>query len=666
MKLEIKEIEKLETTPTICLSMIVKNESRIITRLLDSVISIIDTYCICDTGSTDDTIKVIKDYFDTRCMRGKITEEPFKNFGHNRNVAIEAAKGLADYLLFLDADMVLNVSPEFDKASLTAPVYSLQQGSNTFKYFNVRLVRSELPVKCVGATHEYYDHPHSPVQLATLSINDIGDGGCKGNKFNRDIELLEQDLAENPKNGRTHFYLANSYKNLGNYATAIEHYQKRIEIGGWIEEVWYSHYMVGDCYSELGEPEKALYWWLKAYGFYPQRAETIYQIVKHFRIKGDHEVAYLFYKIGKEIPFPHSNVLFIHKDVYDYLFDYELSIIAYYLKNYSGDKRVPFMKLLNTNHSLDNNHIISNYKFYSKSVKEFCTKEINLSKMMTDFDRNKHYVASSPSIIPHNSGYLLNVRYVNYHIEPNGCYTYRDGYNVCTNNVRAVMDPSFNIDSCEVWENDHVPTRRIRGIEDLKIIKNGQMIHFIGTSESDKRRPDDNYCLTMVAGEYDLSANKLNPHVVDSPHSRQCEKNWALFSHEGELKTIYEWSPLTIGTHKGGKLVITEEKEAPPILQRLRGSSNGCEFGNEIWFMVHAVEYSQPRSYYHCLVTLDAQTLEYKRHSKLFTFDGDKIEFCLGLIVEAERIIVTHSNWDRTAKLKILDKKRLFADIGLT
>ena len=50
-----------KNSPTLCLNMIVKNESKIITRLFDSVIKIIDCYCICDTGSTDNTkeIKVV-------------------------------------------------------------------------------------------------------------------------------------------------------------------------------------------------------------------------------------------------------------------------------------------------------------------------------------------------------------------------------------------------------------------------------------------------------------------------------------------------------------------------------------------------------------------------------------------------------------------------------
>ena len=48
---------------TLCLNMIVKNESKIIARLLTSVSPIIDSYCICDTGSTDNTVEIIQNFF---------------------------------------------------------------------------------------------------------------------------------------------------------------------------------------------------------------------------------------------------------------------------------------------------------------------------------------------------------------------------------------------------------------------------------------------------------------------------------------------------------------------------------------------------------------------------------------------------------------------------
>ena len=53
--------------------MIVKNESRVILRLLESVRLIVDSYCICDTGSTDNTIEIIKLFGDLDKMFFPVT-----------------------------------------------------------------------------------------------------------------------------------------------------------------------------------------------------------------------------------------------------------------------------------------------------------------------------------------------------------------------------------------------------------------------------------------------------------------------------------------------------------------------------------------------------------------------------------------------------------------
>ena len=107
--MELKLKEDANYVPTLCLNMIVKNESKIITRLFDSVLPIIDTYCICDTGSTDNTVELIKQYFDNKNIKGVVVTEPFKDFAYNRNFALQSCLGLSDYVLLLDADMVLRV-----------------------------------------------------------------------------------------------------------------------------------------------------------------------------------------------------------------------------------------------------------------------------------------------------------------------------------------------------------------------------------------------------------------------------------------------------------------------------------------------------------------------------------------------------------------------------
>ena len=57
---------------TICLNMIVKNEEKIICRLLESVSDLIDTFCIIDTGSTDSTVEKIMSFFQYRNIKGKL------------------------------------------------------------------------------------------------------------------------------------------------------------------------------------------------------------------------------------------------------------------------------------------------------------------------------------------------------------------------------------------------------------------------------------------------------------------------------------------------------------------------------------------------------------------------------------------------------------------
>src|SRR3989344_4681315 len=175
-----------EKEPTICLNMIVKNESKIITRLFDSVINIIDTYFICDTGSTDNTPELIKKYFNDKNIQGEIIYEPFKNFGYNRTYALEKAKqseiAKADYLLFLDADMQLIIEPSFKKSMLKEKAYQIMQINPSISYYNLRILHISVEAKCLGATHEYYDLPEIQTHKFTdeyLHIDDIGDGGSK-------------------------------------------------------------------------------------------------------------------------------------------------------------------------------------------------------------------------------------------------------------------------------------------------------------------------------------------------------------------------------------------------------------------------------------------------------------------------------------------------------
>jgi glycosyltransferase involved in cell wall biosynthesis len=170
------------SVPTLCLNMIVKNESKIITRMFDTVSKLIDCYCICDTGSTDNTVEIIENYFKEKNIPGKVVHEPFKNFAHNRNYAIKSCVGMSDYILLMDADMKLDIK-NFDKmALLQADFFTILQGSEAFYYENTRIVKNTGQFEYVGVTHEYINVPGGSLK-GTISKNglfiiDVGDGGA--------------------------------------------------------------------------------------------------------------------------------------------------------------------------------------------------------------------------------------------------------------------------------------------------------------------------------------------------------------------------------------------------------------------------------------------------------------------------------------------------------
>jgi tetratricopeptide (TPR) repeat protein len=626
----------------LCLNMIVKNESQIIERLLGSVLNIIDTYCICDTGSTDDTIEKIQTFMATAGKPGIVFSEPFRNFGYNRTVALERAAEWGTYALLLDADMKLVVSPEFNKSALVLNGYSIIQKSGNLEYFNTRIAKTGIGVRCKGPTHEYYDFPPGATgKLSTLWIEDIGDGGAKADKFERDIRLLSEGIKEEPLNERYYFYLANSYKDVGRIQEAIETYKKRVSLGGWVEEVFYACFEIGNMYARLKDMGNAIFWWLEAYNRRPCRAESLYEIVKYYRIEGKHHAAALFLNLALSIPYPKDDLLFIKSDIYNYLLDYERSILAYYTKDPINHYK--YLTLLGTNYMRDN--VLSNYKFYVKkiaslgTVTDFCESVEKTVGGCTD-----SFKSSTPCIIPWNEGYMMNVRYVNYMINGGGGYNFKhDDGKIRTLNKTVWLNRNLIIQKEHWLDAVHDETLRYQGIEDVKMFGHLDSLLCLGT------------CQHPVSGKirigfanYTLTENVLTPFVKESPFGRDCEKNWCYFhTASSDLRILYEWSPLTVLS--ADLQVISKKTSVPSFFRDIRGSSNGCLVGSEIWFLCHMAQYCTPRHYYHILIVLDSVTLEFKRHSILFKFHDDCIEYALGLIVESEQLLISYSRMDRTS-----------------
>lgn len=388
----------------ICLTMIVKNESRNMPRLLESVKKVVDMISIVDTGSTDNTKEIILDWGKEHKIPTVVHDEPFKNFAHNRTHSVQAAKKAfpdANFFLLSDADFVWEIG-KFDKSLLIDHKYLVEQYNGILRYWNIRLLSAEVDWECVGVTHEYWSECKvqssyfgqvRTSKISTLVINDKEDGGCKTDKFIRDERLLREGLEDKdtPQDLKTRykFYLAQTLKDTEQFEESIVWYNKRVKAKGWIEEVYYSKFQIGinnehlgmkkqHCLhilaheKELTEQTKAFFekWnktgagpeelrsqvlsyfraaeeaYLDAYKYRPTRAEALFRLVRLLRLQGKHQEAFDWAVAGNKIVYPKEDSLFIEAACYDYLFDFEIAITASHLSEKKDLGREIVSKLL--------------------------------------------------------------------------------------------------------------------------------------------------------------------------------------------------------------------------------------------------------------------------------------------------------------------------------
>lgn len=329
----------MSRSATICLNMIVKNESAVITRCLDSVRPFIDYWVISDTGSSDGTQQIIRDYFQTHQINGLLLEHEWRDFAHNRNLALNNARDKADYILLMDADDYLVTAPDFQFHPLTADCYQLNLRNGNLSYFNIKLIRATLPWRWEGVLHEYLECEDSYTlenwrDDCYIASPREGARSRNPNKYQDDANVLAKALETEPDNARYRFYLAQSHRDYGNYAEAIKHYQQRANMQGWEEEGWYALFQTALLKEYAGYADTdIIHTYLAAHERRPQRAESLYHLARYLRENERYALAYVYAKTAVTIPLP-TDILFVASDVYTWQAKDELAVSSYWIGNY--------------------------------------------------------------------------------------------------------------------------------------------------------------------------------------------------------------------------------------------------------------------------------------------------------------------------------------------
>jgi glycosyltransferase involved in cell wall biosynthesis len=328
------------------LTQIVKNEAHVITRMLNSIKPIVDIICLVDTGSTDNTIEVVKNWGTQNNIETHVFERPFDNFENSRNYSIQMAREVTngkgnDYWGFwLDADETIEVLPSFNKSKIDKDLYMFNTYINVMKYTRNECFKLDKPFRFYGPVHEYIvcdDKNITSGLMEGINVRVQMDGGSwKGNipdKYKSHAFVLEKYIDQNRQDPRWVFYTAQSYhdsacipdnreENEERLRRSLKYYKERISRpDGYPEEVFYSQFRVGTIMRALEEPwNLTMNEFLKAYSFDPLRAEPIKAIIDYYLSVGEWNNAYLFSKFAKvnfhdRNPYP-QRLLFVDESLY--------------------------------------------------------------------------------------------------------------------------------------------------------------------------------------------------------------------------------------------------------------------------------------------------------------------------------------------------------------
>lgn len=314
--------------PLLAVVLIVKDEEHTIARTLDSVKPFVDRWLVVDTGSTDRTREIVQQVMEG--VPGSLAEARFVDFATTRNHALELCGEDTEFVLWLDADDVVEGGDALRKflereRSARGPdreaYYVKVRAGVTFD--SARVLRSSARWRFRGVVHEVLmregrDPPAHRV-ASVLVAHDVSEVSAERSRrrWRRDVALLAAALADDPNDARATFYLGLTHFWLEEWEEAIAMLDRRVELGGWAEEAFQARLHAARAAEAAGHPwNEVLERYLAAHTSAPHRAEPLFYVASHYDTVGQRALCFLFARRGFELPFPEEDQLFVEADVY--------------------------------------------------------------------------------------------------------------------------------------------------------------------------------------------------------------------------------------------------------------------------------------------------------------------------------------------------------------
>ena len=586
------------------------------------------------------------------------------------------AADAADYLLLLDADMTVEQLAPLPE--LTADAYLLRHAGD-LDYAIPRLVRADRGWWYEGSTHEYLATDGSLHPGGALLARDPPPRRRRvaRNKLERDRRLLEAELERNPEDQRATFYLAQTLKDSGEREAAIDLYRRRVELGGWDEEVFYAAFQVAMITAEE-DPEAALGLYLDAHELRPARAEPLHQLAYLCRDAGRHRAAYMFARRGLEIAYPEDR-LFVHRDTYEWGLLLELTIAAYWcdaieegleacdalLSKPASRPRFERRRSATGAPWPGGPPVIPRRPtaFSSRPRWRPSSKPGPRRSSWRSSPTGRGSTHRSPSP---GTGFRAIVRTASYELTEEGWYRSSTRSGACGRSTTSrPSTPSWASPGSSLsWTNRPGPELHdsmVEGYEDLRLVEVAGSWYALATVRD--RNPENTCEIVLLALD---GPTVRTVAILPGPTPGRHEKNWMPYSDGERLRIVYSCGPTVVFDcdPRTGALSERSRHDAPPGAAALRGGSQGVAVDGGHLFVVHdvlAVDEAR-RAYGHRFVRIDAEG-RLTHASPRWSFAGERIELCAGMALRDGRLVISYGVGDRSARLAVCSLEDVLATL---
>lgn len=299
-----------QNRPTLCFATMCKNEEHCIQNTLESVYKYIDYWVVCDTGSTDKTCEIVKNFFEEKGIPGELHVDEWVGFDVNKTLMMGRAKDKADYVMHLDADDLLVGDFKFTNNDVPYDAYYIPVKRGVSEWKAWIIFDNRVTWKFCGVAHTTIKCLERP-NITSLDLSNrgfyisgegIGSRAFDPKKYYHDAVKLEKQfwntLVDDPDglNLRSVFYTAQSFMDSDMIEEGLKWNSLYLKMnGGWIEEKFEAQMRISKCMMRLNySHDRIIEEMEKAISIFSDRAEPYFHIGAFCNRIGRHDEAYKY------------------------------------------------------------------------------------------------------------------------------------------------------------------------------------------------------------------------------------------------------------------------------------------------------------------------------------------------------------------------------------